>query len=134
MLALKKKKVHNFFFLIYLLLKMITSFLFDCSIQKHVFLFLRNKYTHKGERNKSNIKVHHNFIWIWVWISHTQYIYIYILFVCILSNGCKKRFSDVFYDVKWKHFLISQPNLPLCKTHRIGANPIGFTQKHIKLD
>ena len=132
MLALKKKSP-QLFFLIYLLLKMITSFLFDYSIQKHVFLFLRNKHTHKGERKKSK-HITTSYEFGFESLIHNIYIYIYCLFVCILSNGCKKRFSDVFYDVKWKHFLISQLNLPLCKTHRVGANPIGFTQKHIKLD
>ena len=133
MLALKNKSPQLFFFNLFVTENDNVIFIWLFNSKTCFYFFEKQTHTHKGERKKSK-HITTSYEFGFESLIHNIYIYIYCLFVCILSSGCKKRFSDVFYDVKWKRFLISQPNLPLCKTHRVGANPIGFTQKHIKLD
>ena len=49
----------------------------------------------------------------------------------ILQNALKKKFSSV--SVKWKRFLISQPNLAPCITHQINGILIKSTHKRLWL-
>ena len=96
MLALKKKKVHNFFFNLFVTENDNVIFIWLFNSKTCFYFFEKQTHTHKGERKKSK-HITTSYEFGFESLIHNIYIYIYIACLFVFSQVVAKKDFQMFF-------------------------------------